>query len=234
MHVQDIIRITTIIVLVSMNAGCKTTPVQTAEQDSVPTEQTAQSKASVAKINAQLGMAYLDQKNVQRAKQKLLLALKQGPDIPEPWYSMGYFFEATGNNEEAQKHYLKAIEVAPERGDALNNYGTFLCRTGHYKESVQYFLKAVKKNDYLDPAAAYENAGMCSAKIASYKAAAEYFKQALLKDPARTLSLYKLAEMNVKLGRFKEAKSIMHQYGLVATPTTASTALNDLIKQKTG
>lgn len=191
-------------------------------------------KNEAAKINAQLGMAYLEQKNVQRAKMKLLLALSQGPDIPEPWYSMGYFLEATGDKDEAAKYYLKAVTIAPDRGDTQNNYGTFLCRQGKYNESIKHFLLATKAQNYLDPAAAYENAGLCSMKSASYKNAAGYFKQALLKDPGRNLSLLKLVEANVKLGHYKEAKSFMVQYQIVAAPTPESEKLMSEIKRKTG
>ena len=188
-------------------------------------------KSEVAKINAQLGLAYLEQNNVQRAKIKLLMALKQSPESPEPWYSMAYFLEATGNYAEARKHYEKAVEVAPQRGDAQNNYGTFLCRAGQYQESIKHFMLAANTPDYLDPAAAYENAGLCSMNMKAYKQASGYFNQALLKDPARTLSLLKLAEVEAKLGNTDQAKNLLTQYALVAPATDESMKLkNELDK----
>lgn len=208
-------------ILLCLVSGCKTTQENSQSNSGMTSDGLAPSNQSVmraksdtAKINAQLGIAYLEQKNVQRAKQKLLLALQQGPNIPEPWYSMAYFLEATGNSVEAKKYYLKAVEVAPTRGDAQNNYGTFLCRSGHYKESIEHFMIAANTSDYLDPAAAYENAGLCAMKIPAYKQAGEYFNQALLKDPARTLSLLKLADVDIKLGKFHDAKGLLTQYAL--------------------
>lgn len=247
------IKTSVLMLLLCLISGCKTTPndANSSISASVNGEEVAntddgansepgalaaksQAKNEAAKINAQLGMAYLEQKNVQRAKMKLLLALSQGPDIPEPWYSMGYFLEATGDKEEAAKYYLQAVTIAPGRGDTQNNYGTFLCRQGRYNESIKHFLLAVRAQNYLEPAAAYENAGLCSMKSASYKQAASYFKQALLKDPGRNLSLLKLAEANVKLGHYKEAKSFMVQYQIVAAPTPESEKLMSEIKRKTG
>jgi type IV pilus assembly protein PilF len=214
--------------------GCKSTP-QPDNNELAPSGHSGpRSKADIAKINVQLGMAYLEQKNVQRAKQKFLLALDQGPNIPETWYSMAYFLEATGNQEEASKYYLKAVEVAPGRGDAQNNYGTFLCRSGRYQESIKHFMLAAKSPEYLDPAAAYENAGMCAMKIPSYQQAEGYFKQALLKDPARTLSLLKLAEVDIKLGNIENAKKMLNQFALVAEPTPESEALHQQIAKKLG
>jgi type IV pilus assembly protein PilF len=182
-------------------------------------------KSDIAKINAQLGMAYLEQKDVQRAKTKLLMALKQGPDVPEPWYSMAYFLEATGDKVEARKYYQKAIEVAPKRGDAHNNYGTFLCRDGHYQESINQFMQAVTAPDYLDTAAAYENAGLCSLQTKKYDQAKSFFKQALQKDPARSVPLLKLAAIEAKQGHVVKAKEWLTQYQLVSSPTAESAQL---------
>jgi len=229
-------RIIIILTALCLIAGCMTTqenqqPYANLNNENLaPSNQSIQrAKAETAKINAQLGIAYLEQKNVQRAKQKLLLALQQDPNIPEPWYSMAYFLEATGNSVEAKKYYLKAVEVAPARGDAQNNYGTFLCRSGHYKESIEHFMIAANTSDYLDPAAAYENAGLCAMKIPAYKQAGEYFNQALLKDPARTLSLLKLADVDIKLGKFHDAKGLLTQYSL--TVSSHSPEYEQLVKK---
>src|SRR3990167_2312332 len=171
---KDRIKIMIMITVIGFLGACKSTGSSLNGQQELADssiDQAPRTKADIAKINSELGMAYLEQKNVQRAKQKLLLALAQGPDIPEPWYSMAYFLEATGNPIEAQKYYLKAMQVAPNRGDAKNNYGTFLCRSGKYQESVKYFINAANSSNYLDPASAYENAGLCSMKGANYKQA---------------------------------------------------------------
>lgn len=232
------------VLVVSVMSGCKSTRGdedqsgsgnESASNERVDShEQTGlRPRSEIAKINVQLGMAYLEQKNVQRAKSKLLMALEQAPNIPEPWYSMAYFLEATGNKEEASKYYLKSIEVAPERGDAQNNYGTFLCRSGRYKESIKHFMLAAKAKDYLDPAAAYENAGLCSMKMQSYDQASNYFNQALLKDPARTFSLLKLAEVDLKLKKYKEAREMLMQYSYVASPSDEYTRLSEQLAKET-
>lgn len=241
---QFFTRIITIVLVMSVMSGCKSTRgdenqsrsgngSESSDQSASDDQTGLRPKSEIAKINAQLGMAYLEQKNVQRAKQKLLMALQQAPNIPEPWYSMAYFLEATGNKEEASKYYLKSIEVAPERGDAQNNYGTFLCRSGRYQESIKHFMLAAKTKDYLDPAAAYENAGMCSMKMKSYEQAANYFNQALLKDPARTFSLLKLAEVDLKLKKYKEAKDMLMQYSYVAPPSSEYTRLSEQLAKET-
>lgn len=160
-----------------------------------PNENSEETKTKLAEINIQLGMAYLGQQDVQRAKQKLFLALEENPQLPETWYSLAYFEESTGNQILARKYYLKAVELAPERGDVQNNFGTYLCRSGHYQEAIQHFETAVQDIHYLDTAAAYENAGLCSLKIPDKKAAKQYFKLALEQDPKREASAKELAKL---------------------------------------
>ena len=240
-----IIRIMVLLVLLSSLAGCKS--VQSESNHAAANNQQASNnqpdnndvpvprpKSEIAKINVQLGMAYLESGDISRAKMKLLLALKQSPESPEPWYSMAYFLEASGNKEEANKYYLKAVDLAPKRGDTHNNYGTFLCRAGQYQDSIKQFMLAANAPDYLDPAAAFENAGLCSMQASTYKQAANYFNQALLKDPGRSLSQLKLAIVEEKLGNDKRARSLLIQYLMVAPPTAESEQLSAKLARKIG
>lgn len=204
----------------------------TACQTSQPSSTEETKKVTVAKINTRLGIAYMERNDMQRAKQKFLLALEQAPNIPETWYSMAYFMESTGNKENAKKYYLKAVEVAPQRGDALNNYGTFLCRSGDYKGAVAQFIKATKDPKYLEQSAAYENAGLCSLKIPNQTAAIAYFKRALEEDPHRPTALIELSELNYKQGAYALARKQLSQYLQVSAPSVQSYLLEKKIDDK--
>ncbi len=182
-------------------------------------------KNEIAKLNIRMGMAYLERKDIERSKQKFLLALDADSSIPESWYSMGYFLEVTGNAKQAQKYYLKAVELAPKRGDTLNNYGTYLCRTGSYQEAVQQFLLATEDPKYLDSAGAYENAGLCSLKIPDPKAAKMYFEKAQAENPTRPTSLIELAELNYKEGDLLAADHHLEQFLQLSPPTPQSLSL---------
>lgn len=157
-------------------------------------------KIKIAEINIQLGMGYLAQNNIQRAKQKLLLAVNAAPQLPEAWYSLAYFQEVTNNITLANQYYLKAIQLEPSRGDSQNNYGTFLCHTGQYQAAIQRFKLATQDPNYLDSGAAYENAGLCALKIPDQQQAAKYFSLALEQDPKRTLSRIELSKIKSREG----------------------------------
>ena len=136
-----------------------------------------------AKINVQLGLAYLEKNDMSRAKKTLLLAKREAPQEPSVWYGMGYFLERTGELKAAEEHYRVALGLNANAGPALNNYGTFLCRQRRYAEALKAFEQAVADPNYLEPAVAYENAGLCALKIPDQHLAKHYFQEAKAKDP---------------------------------------------------
>lgn len=136
-----------------------------------------------ANDNVELGLAYLKQQDMPRAKAKLLLALQQAPHSPIVLDALAYFWEVTGNSEEAKKYYAEAVDRAPHDGAALNNYGVFLCKQKQYSQAEKLLLKAANEENYLNTAKAYENAGLCALEIPDDKKAKAYFAKALQQDP---------------------------------------------------
>jgi type IV pilus assembly protein PilF len=223
-----ILTLITVIVFLALPACSSTTPTQATPSAA----EIKNTKIQTAKINAQLGIAYLERHDVQRARQKLLMAMDEAPNIPETWYSMAYLLEATGDTDKANEYYKKAIQIAPDRGDAQNNYGTFLCRNKHYQDAVNHFLIAANNIRYLDAADAYENAGLCALKIPDQSRAYTYFERAVMQNPSRPVSLFKLAELNYKKGRYQLAKINLDKFEEIATPTKQSLELRTQLEQK--
>jgi type IV pilus assembly protein PilF len=170
------LRVTYLIVLLFLS-GCTSVPEQ--------------NKTS-AGFNVQLGVAYMEQGQMERAKQKLLLALKQAPTWPPALDAMALYAEKTGDIDAAKQYYLRSLAIAPNDGSVQNNYGAFLCRTGHLQEAETYFLRAAQDKTYLSTAEAYENAGLCALKIPNRKKAIFYFEKALLHSPGRAKTIQEL------------------------------------------
>lgn len=209
--------------------ACKTPEIPIGE--SIVAKTPEAKKLSAAKINIRLGIAYLQRQDLSRSKEKFLLALDEAPNLPEAWYAMAYFLEQTKNIEQANKYYKKAVALAPSRGDTLNNYGTFLCRIGKYRESINYFIRATQDPKYLDPSAAYENAGLCAAKMPNKMLAMQFFNRAIDEDPTRTTSLLELAKLNYQSKNYEAAKGHLNQYLKLASPTEETTSLENNLKE---
>jgi type IV pilus assembly protein PilF len=193
-------------------------------------DQAAAKKLRVAKVNTQLGMAYIQRHDLQRAKQKLITALADDPKLPEAWYAMGYYMEITGDTENAKKYYQKSVDLSPKAGDVQNNFGTYLCRHGDYNGAIKHFMLAVQDMSYLDTASAYENAGLCALKIPDKRLALEYFNRALMEDPNHPNALIEAANLNYEQKNYHEAKIQVGEYLALATPTPQAKRLARLLE----
>lgn len=169
-----------------------------------------------AAYNVQLGLGYLKQDNMPRAKKKLLTALSQAPNSPMPYAAMAFFMEKTGDLKEAAIYYQKAMSLAPGGGAQLNNYGAFLCRQGQVKEAEQYFLRAVEDKHYEHSASAYENAGLCALSVKDYAKAAPYFKKALAQDPMSKQSLKELVRIKMNEQQYQDALVYLQKYPMIS------------------
>jgi type IV pilus assembly protein PilF len=215
---RDIVRFLFLVCFITLLTACKSMHSQPDAEE--------QKTTRTAKINTELGMAYLQEHKMQRAKQKLLLALDEDPSLPEAWFSMGYYMEVTGDMENAKKYYLKAVKIAPDKGDVQNNYGTFLCRRGEYQTAIKHFMLAIADQNYLDTASAYENAGLCALKIPDKKLALQYFSRAIMEDPNHATSLIEAANINYENKDYQNAKLQLAEYTAIATPTAESIMLS--------
>jgi type IV pilus assembly protein PilF len=193
------------------------------EAENVQLPQNADSNNPQAAVyNTQLGIGYLREGDIPRAKAKLLLAQKQDPTSPDVVDAFAFFYEATGNLQQADRYYAKAISLDPKRGSSLNNYGVFLCKQGQYKKSLTYFAQATSDPSYLNVAATYENAGLCAEEIPDQQSAEKFFILALQNNPALTTSTLELAEINFDKGKFSLASKYLQRYNQLAKPSSES------------
>lgn len=126
-------------------------------------------------VHVSLGMAYLQQGNLEKSREALNQAISLQPGAPANWGAMAYLEEMSGNLSAAETDYRRAIQLAPQLGEAHNNYGVFLCRHGRPAAGIQELLMAVKLPSYTYRASAYQNAGVCALKLEDQAAASHYF-----------------------------------------------------------
>ena len=183
----------TLLVVSYLMVGC-VSPVAGKEEVSVPRGLYAHNPRA-ASVNVQLGLAYLEQGEMQRAKRKLLLASKQDAASPVVQDALAYYYEKIGEPQQAEQHYLAAIALRPGSGDVHNNYGTFLCEQKRFEAARSEFMKAIEDKKYLHTAEAYENAGLCAIDNQRYQEARYFLEKALHNDPKLTKARSALAHM---------------------------------------
>ena len=180
------------------------------------------SGSQAADTNVQLGLAYLQTGDVQRAKQKLLLAEQQAPASTESQGAMGYFLESTGNLFQAEAYYRRAVTLNPKSGAAQNNFGTFLCRRGRYREADQHFLLALQDPNYLNTAQVYENAGLCALQNHDTNKALGYFTQAITQDSKRATAWLELGRISYQQKNYLQAQQYLDRYMQLTKEPTAN------------
>lgn len=147
--------------------------------------------AKAGLINVKLGLGYLEQGQVTRAREKLNHALELAPNLSEAHSAMAYLLESADELAAAEKEYKKAISLTREAGAFYNNYGAYLCRQKRFAEADRAFKLAVKDRKYLRVAEVYESAGICALQAGEEAKAKKYFQTAIKRDPRRAASIKK-------------------------------------------
>ncbi|MFO1258704.1 MAG: type IV pilus biogenesis/stability protein PilW [Gammaproteobacteria bacterium] len=222
---HKLVSITLLSALLSLG-GCGSNPDKSKEKEhQVDVAQESAAKidtTKAAKLNLELGLTYLNEGYVERAKSKLNHALKLAPELSEVHYALGYYYEKVSEYDQAEKSYRKAINLNRNGGKEHNNYGAFLCRQKRYREAEKEFLLALKDPNYVNTAELYENAGICVNAIPDIASASGYFEKSLKHDPRRPTSLLQLALLRWKQGNKDEARSLYHLYEDTGERTTQS------------
>lgn len=160
----------------------------------------------MAEARIALGLGYLENGSMIKARENLEKALQHAPDYYRSQLSMAHYYEAVGENDSARKMYRTALSKHPKNGNVLNNFGTFLCKQGEYDTADQYFRRAVEQPYYYLISASYENAGLCALKAGKTDNAREYLKRAIDHDPNRLLSILQLTKMEIEAGDYTPAR----------------------------
>lgn len=195
-------------------------------------------------LNVELGISYMAQGDLPRAKRKIVHALELNENSAEANAAMAYFMETTGEAKKAEEYYLNAIRFAVKnQGAHFNNYGIFLCSQKRYKEAQSIFSRGINDKKYFDTARIYENAGICALENKDLAKAREFLETAILKAPKSSKNAY-LSMANVSLGENKpyEAMHYLKRFEKINEPTAKSTLSfiqvaekikdNTLMKQK--
>jgi tetratricopeptide (TPR) repeat protein len=91
-----------------------------------------------------LGVAYLNRKEYEKAVVQLEKAIKLVPDFTAAYNSLGQAYEGLRKYGEARLAYEKALEYNPVYTRALLNLGKLLYRSGEKQKATKYFDRVVK------------------------------------------------------------------------------------------
>lgn len=160
-----------------------------------------------AVYNVQLGLAYMNQGDLERAKDKLDRALSQDPDNADVRSARATLFARLNQKDKADEEFRAALRLAPHDPRMVNNYAVYLCENGRYDEGVKRFLEAANNRLYPTPEAAYTNAGVCLRAAKRDDEARVNFGRALQLKPNFAEAQFQLANLQFEHGEFAPARA---------------------------
>lgn len=192
-------------------------PVLLAACGTMPHAQSANEEA--AGYNVQLGLGYLQENNLQLAKEKLERAEGEAPHDFKVHSAEGLLYERLGDPKRADEEFRTALRYAPKDPDVANNYAVFLCRQNRSQEGVKYFMQAAQNPFYRTPEAAYTNAGVCLRAAHRDDEAKQSFERALTIKPNFAEAAYQLSDLEFERGHLVEARAALTHYTDTYEPT---------------
>lgn len=199
-------------VLALLLAGCASTPHKVVKEH------------DAAAYNVQLGLAYMNQGDLARAKEKLDRAYSQNPNSADVRSARAMLFERMGETSQADAEFRAALRLAPHDPNMVNNYAVYLCQIGRTDEGVKRFLEAAHNPLYPTPEAAYTNAGVCLRAAKRDEEARVNFTRALQLQPNYAEAAFQLATLQFQHGELAPARACIDAY-MGSFPETADLLL---------
>jgi type IV pilus assembly protein PilF len=167
----------------------------------------AEKAHDAAAYNVQLGLAYMNQGELERAKDKLDRAYAQDPDSADVRSARATLYARLNQKDKADEEFRAALRLAPHDPRMVNNYAVYLCQNGRYDEGVKRFLEAAHNALYPTPEAAYTNAGVCLRAAKRDDEARVNFARALQLKPNFAEAQFQLANLQFEHGEFAPARA---------------------------
>lgn len=170
-----------------------------------------------------IGLAELQKGNILAAKESLVLAVTEDPNLWRSWNALGQSYDYDRNWNESEKSYRQALQIAPEHQHIIhNNLGvSYLAQKrkkealNEFEQAIQYdpksesaktnyrlalatqnrFNEAVLENDVHEEAKALNNVGYAAMLQGRYDEAERLFLKSLEVSP----NFYKVPYNNLQV-----------------------------------
>jgi type IV pilus assembly protein PilF len=169
-----------------------------------------------AEVNTRLGVAYMQQDDLNLAKEKIEKAIKQDPDSTMAHMAYGLLLQRLDEPEEAEKHFRKAISLDTSNPELRNNFGTFLCENKRYDEGVEQIVKAMNNPLYKTPQYAADNIGSCYMRKGDMVRAEGYYRKALEYDKYFPTALYHMARLTFLQEKYLATRAYLQRFNAIA------------------
>lgn len=166
-----------------------------------------------------LGLAYLEQNNLQRALNALDRAEQLNPDSPETLQALALVYQRQGEDDLAARQFQQALEADADFTRARNNYAAFLYQQGQYQRACEQLKIAAQDTKYAHRARLFTNLGQCYAALDQIQRARDSFIRAGEINPRQARSHWLLARLEFSQGHHDRAWPALQRFLQLGRPT---------------
>ncbi|GHE21882.1 type IV pilus biogenesis/stability protein PilW [Halomonas urumqiensis] len=195
---------------------------------------TGRDEVNPADAYTQLGVAYLERDNLQRAMAALDRALTIDPNDAEALQAMAMVYQRQGESQLADDSFKRALAADSDFTRARNNYAAFLYDQGRVREACEQLEQASQDPQYPNRAQLFANLGQCQQELGDSQAARRSLARAQDIDPRSARSYYALAMLEHAAGNHDRAQQQLDTYIRLAGPNISALRLAREIAQARG
>lgn len=194
--------------LAVMLSGCVAPPEHKESAIERPSsEQPSSSRGRTgAKLHVELGTAYLQAARLGVALDEANTAIAFDSSYAPAHLLKGLVYAELEQFSLAKPSFEDAARLAPGDPEVNNAYGWFLCSQGQEDAGLARLEQAARNPYFSTPGKAWANAGLCLLRKKDDAAAEERFLRAVAQDDRDLVSLYFVADINLRLNRALRAK----------------------------
>jgi type IV pilus assembly protein PilF len=153
----------------------------------------------------QMGMTYLEQRNVPSAMRELTTASDLDPENPEIDMAFGLAYQTRGDLGKASEYFRSAVRKKPDYAEAHNNLGIVLSHLGRGDEAIREFEAAASNVLYPTPEVAYYNLGEEYRRRKDLRKAEEMYRRSIAVNDRYADAYLRLAYLQGERGHRAEA-----------------------------
>ncbi len=169
-----------------------------------------------ASARMQMGVTYLEQRNLPAAMRELTRAAELDPENPEIDMTLGLAYQSRGDLGKAEEYMRKAIRKKPDYAEAHNNLGFLLSLQGRSEEAIREYEKAVANVLYPTPEYGYYNMGKEYVRLKDLGKAGEMYRRAIGLNPSFVDAYRGLAMVQAEKGQLEESARTLERLVKVA------------------
>lgn len=197
MTASSFLKILAIIFLACVSVACVTTTKGGFSEKASPEK--------AAENFTKLGLAYLQQGNVNRARDRLRKALNIRPKYAQAHDAMGLLWQREGELDYSEESFLKAIKYDPKFNLARHHLGLLMMQKKEYKRADQLFLQVSQDRFYENRPQIFKDLAISAYEQKKLKKSVGYYRTALRLVPYDATALVNISTLLFELKSYKEA-----------------------------